>query len=80
MGLLNIVRKAAAAGSRQPAAPQPDPTRTTWSVQMTGTCCGGHQCSTTMQVSAVNGSMGTVTACGQCGTCNSDVDLTGYIG
>jgi hypothetical protein len=60
--------------------PPPNPTRTTWTVEMTGTCGGGHKCSTTTQVNAVNGSMGAVTASGQCGTCNSDVNLTGHTG
>ena len=62
--------------SRKPVMPIPDPTRTTW----TGRCSGGHQCSTTMQVSARNGAMGPVSSAGQCGTCNSDVVVTGQIG
>jgi hypothetical protein len=56
------------------------PTRITWSVQMTGRCCGGHECSTTMQVSRAAGSVGRVTGSGQCSVCYSDVDLVGYIG
>lgn len=65
---------------RKPAMPIPDPTRTTWTVHMSGTCCGGHRVSTTRQVSARNGAMGPVSSAGQCGTCNSDVVVTGQIG
>lgn len=64
---------------RKPAAPVPDPTRISWTVELTGRCCSGHQVSITTQVVSRTGSMGQVTASGSC-NCGADVDLTGWIG
>jgi hypothetical protein len=64
---------------RKPAAPLPDPTRSTYNVELSGTCCGGHKVSTTHQVKVLRGTMGKYTASAQC-TCGADVDLTGWVG
>lgn len=65
--------------TRKTATPSPDPTRTTWSVELTGTCADGHQVSTTTQINARNGSMGSYCADGSC-SCGADVHLTGWVG
>lgn len=65
--------------SRKPEVQLPDPTRSTYDVELSGTCCSGHQISTTHRVSVQRGTMGPYTASAQC-TCGADVDLTGWVG
>jgi len=65
--------------SRKPEVPLPDPTRSTYDVKLSGTCCGGHAVSTTYTVSVLRGTMGEFNASAQC-TCGADVDLTGWVG
>lgn len=65
--------------SRKPEVLLPDPTRTTWSVQMAGTCSNRHKVEATCSISARNGALGQYACSGTC-ACGADVALTGWVG